>query len=86
MKLLRFQKGEKGIARWYRHPRLGAITVLTIWGGAGSADVIHIETDRERATWRAAFAQVAEKIQRTSPRHHPKTAISKKSGNGRKKF
>jgi hypothetical protein len=43
LRLIRTQRGRKGVWRTYWHARLGQIEVITMTGKKGSADVIHIQ-------------------------------------------
>jgi hypothetical protein len=37
------EHGRCGTLRRYQHPTLGVLTIVTMWGVDGSADVIHVQ-------------------------------------------
>ena len=82
LNLLSARSGPKGVIRTYHHGLLGPVSVLVLWGEAGSADVIHIETDRQRRRWRDALAQVIDNAAKCRPKRPKKRLLRKNPSNG----
>jgi hypothetical protein len=58
LRLIRTQRGRKGVWRTYLHARLGRLEIVTLHGRIGSADVIHIHQDTRRLQQRRRSAEL----------------------------
>jgi hypothetical protein len=52
LRLIKSERGRKGVWRTYQHARLGHIEVVTMYGENSAADVIHIQHIQRRAARR----------------------------------
>ena len=86
LKLITSDVGPRGNVKAYVHRKRGPIRVLVMWGGPGMADIIHIETARQRRSWCEAMSQILDKAIQRRPKRPKKRVLGKKLSNGEKRW